>query len=91
MTSVPLATPLEHPATGFHGRDSLAPSDVTRTHSPTVLDSRGEKVYQDEALLNEPEKITPFAVIICLIASMGGFVFGFDVSIKGKASQRELT
>lgn len=87
MTSAPLARPSEPVINGNHGRDSLATSDVTRTQSVDVLDARGEKVPQDDPLLNKPERITPFAVIICLMASMGGFVFGFDVSIDERASE----
>lgn len=83
MASEPSTRSLEPNSNGMHGRGSVAPSDLTRTQSSDVLDARGEKVSQDDPLLNQQEKITPFAVIICLIASMGGFVFGFDVRMNG--------
>ncbi|CAH2038287.1 unnamed protein product [Thlaspi arvense] len=38
----------------------------------------GQKAY--------PGKLTPFVLFTCVVAAMGGLIFGYDIGISGKYS-----
>lgn len=35
-----------------------------------------------------PGNLTPFVTVTCVVAAMGGLIFGYDIGISGKCPKR---
>lgn len=41
------------------------------------------RVLSGEGITEYPGKLTPFVTITCIVAAMGGLIFGYDIGISG--------
>lgn len=42
-----------------------------------------EGALSGEGIKEYPGKLTPFVTVTCIVAAMGGLIFGYDIGISG--------